>query len=64
MSAEDDLAAAQAKLEELEQRTRAQRQYRNHALRQALSAGVTWKRAGEITGLSPRGIQISVREPD
>lgn len=62
MSAEDDLAAAQAKLDDLEQRTKDQRAYRNHALRQALASGVTWKRAGEVTGLSPRGIQISIRE--
>ncbi|MBW1639252.1 hypothetical protein G3H63_09230 [Microbacterium resistens] len=64
MTAEDDLAAAQAKLEALEERTREQRHYRNHMLREALAAGTTWKRAGEITGLSPRGIQISVRGSD
>lgn len=52
MTAEDDLAAAQAKLESLEERTREQRRYRNHTLRAALAAGVTWKRAGEVTGLS------------
>lgn len=62
MTAEDDLAAAQAKLEALEARTRDQRAYRNHMLRAALASGVTWKRAGEITGLSPRGIQISVKD--
>lgn len=62
MTAEDDLAAAQAKLESLEERTREQRRYRNHMLRAALAAGVTWKRAGEVTGLSPRGIQISVKD--
>lgn len=62
MSAEDDLAAAHAKLVAAEERTRDQRRYRNHALKAALAAGVTWKRAGEITGLSPRGIQISVRD--
>ncbi|MDR6867668.1 phosphopantetheinyl transferase [Microbacterium resistens] len=64
MTAEDDLAAAQAKLESLEERTREQRRYRNHALRAALASGVTWKRAGEVTGLSPRGIQISIKESD
>lgn len=64
MTAEDDLAAAQTKLESLEERTREQRRYRNHALRAALAAGVTWKRAGEVTGLSPRGIQISVKDAD
>jgi hypothetical protein len=64
VTAEDDLAAAQAKLEALEERTRAQRRYRNHMLRSALAAGTTWKRAGEITGLSPRGIQISVKDVD
>lgn len=64
MTSEDDLAAAQAKLESLEERTREQRRYRNHALRTALASGTTWKRAGEITGLSPRGIQISVKDSD
>lgn len=64
MTSEDDLAAAQAKLEALEERTREQRRYRNHALRTALASGMTWKRAGEITGLSPRGIQISVKDSD
>jgi hypothetical protein len=64
VAVEDDLAAAQAKLEELEQRTKQQRQYRNHVLRQALGSGVTWVRAGEITGLSPRGIQISLKSSD
>lgn len=64
MTAEDDLAAAQAKLTSLEERTRAQRRYRNHVLRSALASGVTWKRAGEITGLSPRGIQISVKNSE
>lgn len=64
MTAEDDLAAAQSKLEALEARTREQRRYRNHALRAALDAGLTWKRAGEVTGLSPRGIQISLRDAD
>lgn len=64
MTAEDDLAAAQAKLEALEERTREQRRYRNHMLRVALAAGITWKRAGEVTGLSPRGIQISVKDSE
>lgn len=64
MTAEDDLAAAQSKLEALEARTRDQRRYRNHALRAALAAGMTWKRAGEVTGLSPRGIQISIKSDD
>lgn len=64
MSAADELAAAQAKLNALEERTREQRRYRNHALKAALTDGVTWKRAGEITGLSPRGIQISIRDAD
>lgn len=64
MAAEDDLAAAQERLEALEQRTREQRRYRNHVLRTALAGGMKWKRAGEITGLSPRGIQISVRDSE
>lgn len=59
MPIEDDLTAAQAKLDALEDRTREQRKYRNHVLRQALASGVTWSRAREITGLSLRGIQIS-----
>lgn len=62
VTAEDDLATAQAKLEALEERTREQRRYRNHMLRTALAAGTTWKRAGELTGLSPRGIQISAKD--
>lgn len=62
MSAEEDLAAAQAKLDALEERTREQRRYRNHMLRQALAEGVTWNRAREITGLSLRGIQISLKD--
>ncbi|MDA4895514.1 hypothetical protein PFZ55_52550 [Streptomyces sp. MS2A] len=64
MTAEDDLAAAQAKLEALEERTQEQRRYRNQLLREALAAGTTWKRAGEVTGLSSRGIQISLRDID
>lgn len=64
MTAEEDLAAAQAKLVALEERTREQRRYRNYVLRTALASGVTWKRAGEVTGLSPRGIQISVKESE
>lgn len=64
MSVEDELAAAQSKLDALEERTREQRRYRNHMLRTALAGGVTWSRARELTGLSLRGIQISVKEPD
>lgn len=56
------LASAHEDLEALEAELAAERRSRNHALRQALASGVTWKRAGEVTGLSPRGIQISIRE--
>lgn len=62
--ADAELITAQAELEALEAELRRERSARNHTLRAALAAGVTWKRAGEVTGLSPRGIQISVKEPD
>lgn len=56
----DDLAAAQQKLQDLEARVKEQRAYRNDLLRRELAAGMTWKKAREITGMSQRGIQISV----
>ena len=62
MNAEQNLIDAHSALVELESRTSAQRAERNRALKSALASGVTWKRAQEITELSPRGVQISIKD--
>ena len=62
MTAEDDLTAAEGKLNELDRLAKEQRAERNRALKAALASGTTWKRAQEITGLSPRGVQLSIKD--
>ena len=34
---------------------------RDEALVEALAAGVSWKEAGELAGLTPRSIQLAVK---
>lgn len=62
MEAEDELVTAHQKLVDLESQVDEQRRARNSALKTALRSGITWRRAQEITGLSPRGVQISIKD--
>jgi ribosomal protein S18 len=58
---EGELRAANESLRRLDARRTAQMEYRDDVLLRAIVAGATWVRVQEVTGLTPRGVQLALR---
>ena len=59
---ENELAMASEKTTAAQEHTAGQVQYRNHLVKEALKAGVTWARVIELTGLSRQTIANIAKE--
>lgn len=57
----DELRRTVERLTTLDERRAGLVQYRDRQILEALNAGATWARLQEVTGLSPRGLQLAIR---
>jgi hypothetical protein len=57
----DELAQVTLKLEQARERVKAQVEYRDRVVREALAAGATWTQVQQVAHLSPRGVALAVK---
>lgn len=61
MESLEELKQVTEKLELARERVRAQVEYRDRVVREALKAGATWAQVQEVAHLSPRGISLAIK---
>jgi hypothetical protein len=57
----DELRRTVERLSALDARRASLGEYRDRQIVESLAAGATWAQVQEVTGLSPRGVQMAIR---